>query len=106
MSIHITCPHCGERPIEEFLYGEIPVVPDSINDPDAHDLDRAFMHNNPEGTQTERWFHVFGCRRWLTLRRDTRTDEVIGESWVGYDLKEQGGNYDSERIDRGGDWNT
>jgi len=21
---------------------------------------------------TERWFHTFGCRRWLTLERDTR----------------------------------
>ena len=25
----------------------------------------------------ERWFHAAGCRRWLTLRRDTRTDEVL-----------------------------
>ncbi|NDD62806.1 MAG: sarcosine oxidase subunit delta, partial [Acidobacteria bacterium] len=25
-----------------------------------------------EGVITERWFHTFGCRRWLTLERDTR----------------------------------
>ena len=68
----LTCPHCGQRPVEEFIYGEIPVVPDSITDPDARDLDRAFMRSNVEGPQTERWFHVFGCRRWLTLRAGLR----------------------------------
>ena len=73
----ITCPTCGSRPVEEFLYGEIPVTPDSITDPDARDLDRAFMRGNTEGVQTERWFHLFGCRRWLTVQRDTRTDEIF-----------------------------
>lgn len=78
MSILIPCPHCGPRPIQEFMYGEIPEVPDSITDPDERDLDRAFMRANPEGPTTERWFHTYGCRRWLTLRRDTRTDEILG----------------------------
>ena len=77
MSLQISCPNCGSRPIEEFVFGEIPSVPDSITDPEARDVDRAFMHANPEGLQVERWFHVFGCRRWLTLRRDTRTDQII-----------------------------
>jgi sarcosine oxidase subunit delta len=76
MSLKITCPHCGARPIEEFVYGEVQSVPDAIVDPDARDVDRGFMHTNPEGVQTERWFHLYGCRRWLTVRRDTRTDEV------------------------------
>jgi sarcosine oxidase, subunit delta len=52
-------------------------VPDSLSDPDERDLDRAFMHENSEGPTTERWFHTYGCRRWLTLRRDTRNDEII-----------------------------
>ncbi len=77
MSLLIPCPNCGRRPIEEFLYGEVPVVPESITDPDARDLDRAFMHDNLEGPVIERWFHVQGCRRWTTVRRDTRTDEVL-----------------------------
>jgi len=77
MSIRIPCPHCGARAVEEFVYGEIPTAPESITDPDERDLDRAFMHNNPEGPTTERWFHTYGCRRWLTLRRDTRTDEIL-----------------------------
>ena len=74
----IDCSHCGPRPIEEFLFGEIPVVPDEITDPDARDLDRAFFHDNREGPVVERWFHAYGCRRWTTIERDTRTDEVMG----------------------------
>ena len=72
MNIPIPCPHCGPRPIQEFIHGEIPVVPDSITDEEERDLDRAFMRENHEGVITERWFHTFGCRRWLTLERDTR----------------------------------
>ncbi len=77
MSIQIICPTCGRRPIEEFVYGEIPSTPDEITDADERDLDRAFMRANPEGPQTERWFHAFGCRRWATVRRDTRNDTVL-----------------------------
>jgi len=77
VSIHLDCPNCGRRPIEEFLYGEVPVVPASITDPDERDLDRGFMHDNTEGPVVERWFHAYGCRRWTTVRRDTRTDEVL-----------------------------
>ena len=77
MSLRIDCPHCGRRPVEEFAYGEIPRVPEVLTDPDDRDLDRAFMHENPEGAVEERWFHAAGCRRWLTLRRDTRTDETL-----------------------------
>ncbi len=77
MSIHIHCDHCGTRPIEEFLYGEVPIVPASIVDTDERDIDRGFMHENPEGPVTERWFHAYGCRRWTTVRRNTTTDEVL-----------------------------
>ena len=72
MNISIPCPHCGPRPIQEFIHGEIPVVAASITDEEQRDLDRAFMRENREGVITERWFHTFGCRRWLTLERDTR----------------------------------
>ncbi len=80
MSLEIECSHCGRRPVAEFMFGEIPTVPDSITDPDARDLDRAFMHDNREGRVIERWFHTFGCRRWTTIERDTRTDEVLGRA--------------------------
>ena len=77
MSIQITCPKCGQRPIEEFIYGEIFNVPDTITTLDERDLDRAFMHDNPEGPVTERWFHSYGCRRWMTMCRDTRNDHIL-----------------------------
>ena len=72
MNILIPCPHRGPRPVQEFIHGEVPVVPDSITDEEERDLDRAFMRDNREGVITERWFHTFGCRRWLTIERDTR----------------------------------
>lgn len=76
--MNIPCPNCGARPIEEFHFGgEIPAVPASRLDPDAADLDRAWMITNAEGPATERWFHEYGCCRWLTLVRDTRTNEIL-----------------------------
>ncbi len=74
MSLKLTCPHCGTRPVEEFTYGEIPRVPEALTDPDERDIDRAFMLTNPEGETTEAWFHVYGCRRWMKVARDTRAD--------------------------------
>lgn len=79
MSLQITCPHCGQRPVEEFTFGEIPAPPVTITEPAARNIDLAFMHNNVEGVQAERWFHLYGCRRWFNVQRDTRTDEVVGE---------------------------
>ncbi len=53
-------------------------MPDeAIVDPAARDLDYVWMQDNPEGISTERWFHAAGCRRWLTVRRDTATDSVV-----------------------------
>lgn len=68
----LTCPNCGTRSVEEFRYGEIPNVPDSITDVDARDIDRIYMKANPYGTTIEAWFHEFGCRRWFRMERDTR----------------------------------
>jgi heterotetrameric sarcosine oxidase delta subunit len=52
-------------------------VPDRITDHAERNLDWVWMHDNIDGVTTERWFHAAGCRRWLTLRRDTRTDRVV-----------------------------
>jgi len=77
MSLRIPCPHCGERTVEEYVYGEVFDVPDSVAGPEAVAFDRAFMHNNTEGPVREAWFHLYGCRRWVYLDRDTRTDEIL-----------------------------
>lgn len=77
MSIRLQCEHCGTRSLDEFVYGEIFDVPSSITDPVEANLDRGFNHNNIAGEVTEAWFHLYGCRRWITIRRDTTTNEII-----------------------------
>jgi sarcosine oxidase subunit delta len=77
----ITCPTCGERPVSEFRFGgEMPHVPDSITDEAERNVDWVWMNDNVDGVTIERWFHAAGCRRWLTLRRDTSTDRVAPAS--------------------------
>lgn len=77
MSIRIPCSHCGVRPVEEFVYGEIPHVPDEIEGEIERDFDFGWMRNNVDGVQREAWFHAAGCRRWTYLERDTASDRVI-----------------------------
>lgn len=76
MGVHIPCPHCGPREYTEFSFGgELR----DISSPDpSSDFERVFLRENAAGIQVERWFHALGCRRWLTIRRDTVTNEVHG----------------------------
>ncbi len=74
----IICPNCGRRPVEEYRFGgELRGAAASITDPVERDIDYVWMYDNIEGVTTERWFHAAGCRRWLTLSRDTTTDTVL-----------------------------
>lgn len=72
--LRITCPHCGTRSISEWVYGEILDVPDDVADVS---LDRSFNHTNHAGVVEEAWFHLYGCRRWIRIRRNTLTDLII-----------------------------
>jgi sarcosine oxidase subunit delta len=70
--MRLACPHCGRRAISEFRFGgEVPYVPPHVIDDDRADIERVWLRTNPAGETTERWFHELGCRRWLTLVRDT-----------------------------------
>lgn len=72
--IEIACRSCGRRPATEFLWGgELRAL--AATDPEE-DFARAFLPANQEGVQQERWYHLLGCRRWTTVRRDTGTNEV------------------------------
>jgi heterotetrameric sarcosine oxidase delta subunit len=74
----LNCPRCGSHPIDEFAFGgERRQVPDWIEGDNARNFDEVWMFENPEAVTTERWFHAAGCRRWLTVRRDTSTDTVV-----------------------------
>ncbi|MFL5679751.1 MAG: sarcosine oxidase subunit delta [Chloroflexota bacterium] len=74
----LDCPRCGRRPLEEFTFGgERREVPDWLTNADERDFDEVWVFENPAGPSTERWFHTAGCRRWLTVRRDTAADRVL-----------------------------
>ncbi len=75
----IPCPNCGARPTEEFRFGgEVPAIPDRVVGVEARDVDLVWFSNNVDGPSVERWYHLGGCKRWLTLARDTHTDTVLG----------------------------
>lgn len=75
MGLMIPCPHCGPREYGEFTFGgELRDL--GACDPEA-DFRRVYLRGNVAGPQTERWFHAAGCRRWLTLRRDTVTNRIV-----------------------------
>lgn len=75
MGFQISCPTCGPRSYHEFWFGgELrDFEPDA--DPEQ-DYAYVWLRANAAGPQHERWFHYAGCRRWLTVERDTRTNEV------------------------------
>lgn len=75
MALKISCPHCGPRPYTEFSFGG-ELRPVDAEDPEQ-DFTRVFLPQNAAGPQEERWFHTMGCRRWLTITRDTTTNEVL-----------------------------
>jgi heterotetrameric sarcosine oxidase delta subunit len=69
VSLQVPCPRCGPRPFEEFTFGgELRAL--SSPDPET-DFARVYLRENAQGPQEERWFHAFGCRRWVTVVRDT-----------------------------------
>lgn len=72
MSFQITCPNCGLREVAEFRYGgEI-----------LNALPGQVVPSNLPGKQAERWYHLFGCRRWLRVERDVRNNEVQAVNWL------------------------
>ena len=76
VSVYIPCPNCGPRPYSEFAFGG--EVRDLRSADAAADFRRVYLRDNAAGDQSERWFHSFGCRRWLTLTRDTITNRIDG----------------------------
>jgi len=76
VSLRIPCPHCGLRPHTEFTFGGEVRGLEARDHED--DFRRVYLRENAAGMQEERWFHAYGCRRWLSLRRDTVTDRIDG----------------------------
>jgi sarcosine oxidase delta subunit len=69
MSFLLTCPNCGPREVHEFRFGG------QILEPEG-------QGSNLPGPQRERWYHRFGCRRWIVAERDVRTNAVKRSGWL------------------------
>lgn len=73
MGFKIDCPNCGARDYTEFAF-DAELRPDPFNQRIVgSDL---WARANAAGPQAELWFHSNGCRRWITVHRDTRTNEI------------------------------
>ena len=83
MSFLLRCPHCGERPQPEFAYGgtlgEDDAMAPRMLDGVSEEL---YFSDNRSGLARERWFHRFGCERWIVVERDSRTNAVEA-TWPG-----------------------
>ena len=72
----IHCPHCGPRNDNEFSFsGEVVPRPGPEVDP-ATWRRYLYMKTNGDGWQSERWFHLSGCRRFLLIERNLDTNQI------------------------------
>lgn len=78
MGFKIDCPNCGPRSYHEFSFGGELRAYDADASMDE-DYASTWLRRNAAGPQEERWFHLAGCRRWLTVERDTRTNNLARE---------------------------
>ena len=74
VSLRIPCPRCGLRPYTEFTFGG--ELRDWPAEGGEEEFRRVYLRRNLPGPQVERWFHALGCRRWLTVTRDTATNRI------------------------------
>jgi methylglutamate dehydrogenase subunit B len=77
----LPCPHCGPRDVTEFTYGgdanaRQPAEGASLEEWSAY----VYLRDNPRGPHEEVWQHIAGCRRWIRVRRNTLTHEVLGSA--------------------------
>lgn len=77
--MRITCPHCGERSLDEFVYqGDASITrpdPAAANARDAFYV-YGYERKNIAGPHSELWYHSAGCHAWLVVSRDTRSHEI------------------------------
>ncbi len=53
-----------------------PLAPEDTDD--GAWIDYLYLRDNAKGGHDELWQHIFGCRRWLHVRRDVVSHEIIG----------------------------
>ncbi len=78
--MRITCPHCGERGVEEFTYtqdAERTRPNDGGAVPTKEWEDYVYLRDNLKGPRKEYWYHGAGCHAWLVVERDVSTHEIL-----------------------------
>ena len=76
--MRICCPFCGDRDVSEFSYlGDAAYRRPQAGAPLLDVLDAVYLRDNPAGPHTEHWYHTYGCRCFLRVRRDTRTHQML-----------------------------
>lgn len=77
----IPCPYCGPRDVTEFSYGGDADVRQPLADAsEAEWAAYLYLRDNPCGAHEEFWQHSAGCRRWICVRRNTLTHDVLGSA--------------------------
>ncbi|MGO1120676.1 sarcosine oxidase subunit delta [Rhodovibrionaceae bacterium A322] len=77
--MQLICPWCGLRDQKEFVYGgsaQAKRPAQEETDPEAW-LAYLYLRDNPKGPHDEYWHHERGCRRWLVVKRNTQTHEIL-----------------------------
>ncbi len=77
--MRISCPYCGERGVEEFLYLGDANVERPRNGgaaPSEAWSDYVYLRDNPAGLHRELWYHSAGCHAWLVVTRDLRNHAI------------------------------
>lgn len=76
--LQIPCPYCGVRDEEEFRFGgELHIVRPGLAATEVEWSDYVFNRANVRGAHDERWWHVYGCERWIGVVRDTLTHQIV-----------------------------
>jgi len=73
----IPCPHCGPRNRTEFRHiGERGSRPDPRATTPEEWRGYLYGQRNASDWTAETWYHVAGCRKFVTMDRHTLTNEI------------------------------
>lgn len=74
----LTCPFCGSREFEEFLFHK------TLAEPGSSPYTAIYERVSRTQESLEHWQHVSGCRAWLWVRRNPSTNDVQEVRCLGY----------------------
>ena len=81
--MQITCPHCGPRAQQEFVFERTVDSVVTRDMPSAEAMAKLFTRTNPRGLDEEIWRHTYGCRAWMVVTRHRVTHEIAAIRAVG-----------------------